>query len=139
MNPIRNAVVEISKKQIVSCSRCGCPDLAWVTYKSGKRGLVKIARQRPLWYGNGPAPEGLFALKFNYHNCAEYIAHRQDAERRASECHPKASKPREILTDAMRVIMALEAPTNYAQFVAGVGPNYEAMEILLTAQSAIQG
>lgn len=137
-NPIHNAVVEISKRDIVSCKRCGCPDLTWVTYKSGKHGLVQVAYNRPLWRGDGPAPVGLYALKFNYHNCAEYLAGKADAERRTSQCHPKADKPREILADAMSVIIQMEAPSNYAQFVAGKGPNFEAMEILMQAQSQIE-
>lgn len=138
-NPIRNAVVQISKRDLVTCKRCGCPDLAWVTYKSGKRGLVKTAGERPLWRGDGPAPEGLFALKFNYHNCAEYTAAIADAERRASLCHPKAENPKEILADAMKVIIAEEVAIKFEQFIAGAGPHFEAMEILLNAQSQVIG
>lgn len=136
-NPIHNAVVEISKNQITSCKRCGCHDLAWVSYKSGKHGLVQVSYNRPLWRGEGPAPVGFYALKFNYHNCAEYLAGKADAERRANACHPKASNPREIIADAMRVIIALETPNNYSQFVAGKDANFDAMEILMAAQSSI--
>lgn len=104
-NPIRNAVVQISKRDLVSCKRCGCPDLAWVKYKSGKSGLVETATQRPLWRGYGPAPEGLFALKFNYHNCQRYTELKNEVERRATMCHPKADNPAAILADAMSVVI----------------------------------
>lgn len=135
-NPIHNAVVEISKRDVTTCKRCGCPDLAWVKYKSGKSGLVQVSYNRPLWHGDGPAPVGLFALKFNYHNCDEYRASIADAERRASACHPKADKPRDIIADAMRVIILMESP-KFEQLVSGKGPNFEAIEILMKAQSEI--
>lgn len=101
MNPIRNAIVPITKRDLVSCKRCGCTDLAWVKFKSGKSGLVETAVTRPFWRGNGPAPEGLWALKFNFHNCDEYRKLQTEIQLRASMCHPKADKPREILADAI--------------------------------------
>ena len=137
-NPIHNAIREITKRDLRVCNRCGCPDLAWVQYKSGKWGLVETAVQRPFWRGEGPAPEGLFALKFNYHRCDEYLASKRDAEKRASDCHPKADKPREIIADATKVIIALCVTDKFAQLVAGKGPLFEAMEILGKASSEVQ-
>jgi hypothetical protein len=136
-NPIRNAVVSITKRDLVKCNRCGCPDLCWVKFKSGKSGLVQTAVQRPLWRGESPAPEGLFALKFNFHRCEEYLAVKADAERRANGCHPKADKPRDILVDAMRPIIADCARDNYRQLQAGQGPLFEAIQILTNAMSEV--
>jgi len=99
-NPIRNAVVPLTPRDLVRCKRCGCPDLAWVQFKSGKWAPVQTACRRPLWRGQGPAPEGLFALKFNYHRCEEYRALQAEIERRNSQCHPKADRPAEIVADA---------------------------------------
>lgn len=104
-NPIGNAIVSITPRDIVRCKRCNCPNLAWVKYKSGKSGLVETATQRPFWKGNGPCPEGLYALKFNYHKCEDYINLCKEIERRNSLCHPKAENPAEILSDAMRVLI----------------------------------
>lgn len=138
-NQIHNAVVSITKRDLVSCKRCGCPDLAWVKFKSGKSGLVETAGTRPFWRGEGPAPEGLWALKFNYHRCETYTAAKEEAVRRSSFCHPKADKPREILTDAGRVIIAEAAREGGLQRFADVNdPIFKAMEILLTAQSSVQ-
>lgn len=137
-NPIHNAIVSITKRDLKVCNRCGCPDLTWVQFKSGNWGLVETAVQRPFWRGQGKAPEGLFALKFNYHRCAEYIAAKQDAEKRASDCHPKADRPLEILADAMRVIITECVADKFAQLTAGSGPLFDAMEILLKAQSEVR-
>jgi len=71
-NPINNAIKAITKRDLVTCKRCGCHDLAWVQFKSGKWGLVETASRRPFWRGDGPCPEGLYALKFNYHRCDDY-------------------------------------------------------------------
>lgn len=136
-NPIHNAVKEITKRDLRSCNRCGCPNLAWVQFKSGKWGLVETACQRPFWRGEGQAPVGLYALKFNYHRCDAYLASKQDAERRANECHPKASNPREILADATKVIITQCVADKFAQLTAGSGPLFEAMEILMKAQSEV--
>lgn len=136
-NPIHNAIVPITKRDIVSCKRCGCPGLAWVKFKSGKSGLVETAVQRPFWRGQGPAPEGLFALKFNYHNCEAYKANKLESERRASMCHPKADNPAAILADAARVIINECVADKYEQLKAGKGPLFEAMEIILNAQSQV--
>lgn len=141
-NPIRNAVVEISKHDLVTCKRCGCPDLAWVTYKSGKHGLVETACSRPLWRGQGPAPVGLFALKFNYHNCAEYTAQMEEIKRRSSQCHPKADKPREIISDAISYLVLQYAhenggPSGWSK-VPITAPIMQAIEILSAAASKIQ-
>ncbi len=136
-NPIHNAVKEITKRDLRVCNRCGCPDLALVQFKSGKWGLVQTAAQRPFWRGEGPAPVALYALKFNYHRCDEYLATKHDAEKRASDCHPKADKPREIIADAMRVIVTECIADKFAQLTAGKGPLFEAMEILMKAQSEV--
>jgi hypothetical protein len=58
-----------------------------------------------MWRGRGPAPVGLFALKFNFHKCEEYTALKLEIERRASMCHPKADNPAAILADAMHVVI----------------------------------
>jgi hypothetical protein len=140
-NPIRNAVKEISKKDLVTCKRCGCPDLAWVQYKSGKWGLVDTAVQRPLWRGDGPAPEGLFALKFNYHRCEEYTKLKAEIERRASECHPKADNPAAIVADAcspiIKEIYSHGAEVGNKIMVDDNHPLRQALELLLNAQSTI--
>jgi hypothetical protein len=139
-NPIKNAVIQITKRELVTCKRCGCTDLAWVKYKSGKSGLVQTAVRRPLWRGEGPAPEGIFALKFNYHNCDEYREQLAFAAEtvRLSELsktlpHPKAEKPSDILTDAVVYLFR-----NYAKDFQDVdSPVFQAVQIMSDATKAI--
>ncbi len=134
-NPIRNAIVPITKRDLVTCKRCGCPNLAWVKFKSGKFGLVETACERPLWRGDGPAPEGLWALKFNFHNCEQYLNLKADIERRANECHPKADTPRDILVDASSHLIGLAAtsPEGVARFANPADPLAQALQIILDA------
>jgi hypothetical protein len=113
-NPINNLIKPISKHDLRVCNRCGCENLAWVQYKSGKWGLVKTTTTRPFWQGESQAPEGLWAVKTAYHNCDEYRAEQEekakelakyqadidDREMRSKWCHPKADNPVQILMDA---------------------------------------
>lgn len=138
-NPIRNAVVSITKRDLVSCKRCGARDLAWVQFKSGKWGLVETACQRPFWRGEGHAPEGLFAMKFKYHKCEEYLAIKAELERRASQCHPKADNPAMILADAMRPLIFEAAQNGGLERLGNENdPLGQAFHILMNAQSSIQ-
>ena len=117
-NPIRNAIQSITRRDLVTCKRCGCPDLAWVKFKSGKSGLVKTAGERPFWRGEGPAPEGLFALKFNFHRCDEYrtaIAQAEETRRIIESApHPNAANPGKILGNALAHLLVAHGPAAFS-------------------------
>jgi hypothetical protein len=113
-NPIVNLIQLISPRDLRVCNRCGCPNLACVKYKSGKFGLVQTSTSRPYWQGDSQAPQGLWAVKNAFHNCAEYTAKQaahnaelakyqaaiDDKKMRSEWCHPKADNPEQILADA---------------------------------------
>lgn len=136
-NPIQNAVLPISKRDLKTCKKCGCPNLAWVQFKSGKWGLVHTTTERPLWRGEGPAPEGLFAAKFAHHNCAAYLEEQARREALKDPCHPKAANPAAILADAAsRIIrLAMEEPGKTMIFCDDKHPLTEALTLIVEAQS----
>lgn len=139
-NPIRNAIKPITKRDLVSCKRCGCPNLARVKYASGKWGLVETSVERPFWRGDGAAPEGLWALKFNYHNCEKYLADNKEAELRANACHPKAHNPAEILADSFSAVIAnAVANGGLQQLTDESNPYHIATRIIMEAQQAANG
>lgn len=141
-NPIVNLIQSISPRDLKTCNRCGCPDLAWVKFKSGKWALVHTSTSRPFWHGDSQAPQGLWAVKTSYHNCAEYIAKQaeratelakyqtaiDDKKMRSDWCHPKADNPIEILKDAVVYLWS-----TYEEFQDENSSIREAGNILMTA------
>jgi hypothetical protein len=139
-NPIQNLIKSITARDLKTCSRCGCQNLAWVQYKSGKWGLVGTSTRRPYWQGEGVAPTGLWLIKTSFHNCEEYknkkaeeaeqLAKYQvaydDKQTRAAWCHPKADNPGEILTDAFVYLYK----TYLVEFQDVKSPIFQAANIL---------
>ena len=133
--PRPHSTEAISNRQLVKCSRCGAPDLCWVTYKSGKHGLVQTAL-----HSNGRYQEPtLVACRFQFHNCAEYTQVKTEIERRNSQCHPKADQPAKILADALHHIIdqIVDTPNGLETLNEKSHPLTQAFEILLAAQSSI--
>src|SRR5258708_15838296 len=75
MNPIRNAVVLVLEKKLVSCKRCGCPRLAWIQLKSLRWVLCETSIKRPFYTGDNQTPEAqpgtVYANKTAIHDCGK--------------------------------------------------------------------
>ena len=144
-------ITSITERDLRVCNLCGCTDLAWVKYKSGKWGLVHTTTRRPGYSGEHEAPRGLWAVKTAFHKCADYKAKKaakkaaevaqiaeyqsviDDSALRSEWCHPKADKPLEILTDAFIYLYT----TNINTFSDLNSAVRKATDILTTATNDI--